>query len=195
MASFRAMTPLPRRAILRRAASLAAATCLPVFGQATGDFPSRPLRIVVPFAVPADSDGVWQVVVTTESGRRLETSGRLFELPADSHAWPEGRVHCIRRATIWLDQEYGYHHVAWQVLGARGETFAIAAPTKSWGAPGDGPKRWGVFAPVYGLANASTGQAGRQGSGSPQPRPHSPAPRPRAVAAERPGRRLRPTGS
>ncbi|HVK83908.1 MAG TPA: hypothetical protein VM513_07365, partial [Kofleriaceae bacterium] len=57
--------------------------------------------IVVPFAVPADDDQPWEVEVTTESGRVVRAHGRMFELPADSHAWPGGVCHCIRRATVF----------------------------------------------------------------------------------------------
>src|SRR5262249_35799846 len=31
---------------------------------------------------------------------------------------------------------------------------------RAWGGPGEGARRWGVFAPVYGLASAHTGVAG-----------------------------------
>jgi len=36
----------------------------------------------------------------------------------------------------------------------------IAAPTAGYGRPGRGARRWGVFAPVYGLASPASGQAG-----------------------------------
>jgi 4-alpha-glucanotransferase len=88
----------------------------------------------------------------------------LFELPADSHAWPGGTVHCIRRAHVSLGGELGYHHVAWRVAGGAGDALVIAAPTKAYGAPGLHRKRWGVFAPVYGLASAESGQAGDLGT-------------------------------
>jgi 4-alpha-glucanotransferase len=120
--------------------------------------------LVVPFAVPASSDGDWEVEVTTESGRHVKAHGRLFELPADSHAWPGGQVHCIRRATVWLDHELGYHDVAWRCAGAKGNALGIAAPERAHGGPGSGPKRWGVFAPVYGLASARSGEAGDLGT-------------------------------
>jgi 4-alpha-glucanotransferase len=114
----------------------------------------------VPFAVRADTDGDWEVEVTTEAGRTIRARGRMFDLPADSHAWPGGVVHCIRRATVWTGGELGYHRVAWGAGGAHGEVLGIAAPKRAWGGPGDGPRRWGVFAPVYGLAAPETGQAG-----------------------------------
>jgi len=116
--------------------------------------------LVVPFSVRADIDGDWEVEVTTEAGRSIRARGRLFELPADSHAWPGGLVHCVRRATVWTGGELGYHRVAWGASGAHGEALGIAAPQRAWGAPGEGPRRWGVFAPVYGLAAPETGQAG-----------------------------------
>lgn len=116
--------------------------------------------LVVPFAVRADTDGDWTVEVTTESGRTVRARGRMYDLPADSHAWPGGVVHCVRRATVWLDGELGYHRVAWSAGGAAGEVLGIAAPKRAWGGPGEGPRRWGVFAPVYGLAAPETGQAG-----------------------------------
>jgi 4-alpha-glucanotransferase len=120
--------------------------------------------IVVPFSVPAKADLDWEIEVTTESGRVVRAHGRLFDLPADSHAWPGGAVHCVRRATIFLDGENGYHSVKWKTSGEQGEAFAISAPTSAWGGPGHGSRRWGVFAPVYGLASQESGQAGDLGT-------------------------------
>jgi len=120
--------------------------------------------IVVPFAVPAADDQPWEVEVTTESGHVVRANGRLFDLPGDSHAWPGGAVHCIRRATVSLDGETGYHSVKWRAAGGQGEAFAISAPTRAWGGPGEGGRRWGVFAPVYGLASPESGQAGDLGT-------------------------------
>jgi len=116
--------------------------------------------LVVPFLVPAEDDGPWEIEITTESGRTVKAHGRLFELPADDHSWPGGVVHCVRRATVYLDGELGYHHVAWRAAGTQGEALGIAAPERAWGGPGEGPRRWGVFAPVHGLASIETGQAG-----------------------------------
>jgi len=121
-------------------------------------------ELIVPFSVPAELDEPWEVVVTTEAGRTIRAHGRLFELPAEHHAWPGGVVHCVRCARIWLDRELGYHAVQWQMAGVRGEAFAIAAPRQAFGGPGAGPKRWGVFAPIYGLASAASGQAGDLGN-------------------------------
>jgi 4-alpha-glucanotransferase len=115
--------------------------------------------LVIPFHVRADVDAAWQVTMTTETGRRVSASGSLFTLPAERHAWPGGEVHCVRTATIAVG-ELGYHRVAWQVGARAGEAFAIAAPRLAWGGPGTGQPRWGVFAPVYGLASAASGQAG-----------------------------------
>ncbi|MGE0400575.1 MAG: 4-alpha-glucanotransferase [Kofleriaceae bacterium] len=120
--------------------------------------------IVVPFRVPAEADFDWEVEVTTESGHVVRAHGRMFDLPADSHAWPGGAVHCVRRATIFLDGENGYHSARWKTAGEQGEAFAIAAPTMAWGGPGQGPRRWGVFAPVYGLASPPSGQTGDLGT-------------------------------
>lgn len=120
-------------------------------------------EIVVPFSVPADLDDTWELEVATEAGRTVRAHGRLFELPADRHAWPGGVVHCVRRARIALG-ELGYHTVRWRCAWVDGEAFAIAAPERAWGGPGAGPRRWGVFAPVYGLASPASGQAGDVGS-------------------------------
>ncbi|HEX4423687.1 MAG TPA: 4-alpha-glucanotransferase [Kofleriaceae bacterium] len=125
-------------------------------------------ELVVPFSVPADRDAAWQVTVTTEAGQTVEAHGTLFMLPAEGHAWPGGKVQCVRRARIAVG-ELGYHTVHWRLTGAlaiggtadhQGEAFAIAAPRLAWGGPGTGARRWGVFAPVYGLAGAASGQAG-----------------------------------
>ena len=114
----------------------------------------------LPFAVPAQRDAEWEAIVTTESGRTITAHGTLFALPADSHAHPLGVVHCIRRARISVDGELGYHQLAWRLGTDQGTAHAISAPTRAWGGPGHGAKRWGVFAPVYGLASPASGQAG-----------------------------------
>ena len=120
--------------------------------------------IVVPFSVDANSDDEWQIEITTESGKTHAACGRLFALPADSHAWPGGKVHCIRRASLWCDGELGYHTVEWRCGVERGRAMGIAAPTRAFGGPGssDGKqgRRWGVFAPVYGLSSPQSGAAG-----------------------------------
>jgi 4-alpha-glucanotransferase len=119
-------------------------------------------EIVVPFSVPAEHNHAWQVEVTTEAGPAVRAQGQLFDLPADGHASPGGVVHCVRRARIAVP--LGYHTVRWETAGERGETFAIAAPEHTFGGPGPGPRRWGVFAPVYGLAGDASGQAGDLGT-------------------------------
>ncbi|HEY0483729.1 MAG TPA: 4-alpha-glucanotransferase [Kofleriaceae bacterium] len=120
-------------------------------------------EIAVPFSVPAELDQAWEIEVATESGRTVRAYGRLFDLPAVDHAWPGGAVHCVRCARVAVG-ELGYHTVRWRAAGATGEAFAIAAPQRAWGGPGAGHRRWGVFAPVYGLASPSTGQAGDLGT-------------------------------
>lgn len=115
----------------------------------------------LPFRVQADKDGDWECEVTTEEGGTFRARGRLFHLPADSHAHPGGGpVHCIRRAELFLEGQLGYHTVKWTAQGQSGDALVIAAPTKGYGQPGYGFRRWGVFAPVYGLASPQTGQAG-----------------------------------
>ena len=120
--------------------------------------------IAVPFSVPAQQDEAWEVEITTESGRAVKAHGRLFDLPASGHAHPQGVVHCVRTATIFLDGEVGYHSARWRALGSQGEALAISAPERAWGSPGTGGRRWGVFAPVYGLASTESGQAGDLGT-------------------------------
>jgi 4-alpha-glucanotransferase len=114
----------------------------------------------VPFSVAADYNDDWEVEITTEAGGVHRAHGRLFDLAADSHAWPGGVVHCIRRARVSLEGELGYHEVRWRAAGAQGSALAIAAPMRAHAGPGHGPRRWGVFAPVYGLASPRSGQAG-----------------------------------
>ena len=122
----------------------------------------------VAFALPADRDGSWEASIVTETGRRVQASGKLFELPADQHAWPDGVVHCVRHARIHVGED-AYHEVSWQVSGggaatATGAALAICAPERAYDGPGCGPRRWGVFAPVYGLAHGSHGAAGDVGN-------------------------------
>jgi 4-alpha-glucanotransferase len=118
----------------------------------------------VPFAVPAEANDDWELEVETEGGGLRRAHGRLFDLPADSHAWPDGIVHCTRRVRVMLAGEDGYHKLRWRALGREGEAFVIAAPMHAFGGPGHGERRWGVFAPVYGLASAESGGAGDLGS-------------------------------
>jgi hypothetical protein len=103
--------------------------------------------VIVPFSVVADRDGDWELEVKTEGGGTSQARGRLFDLPADSHAQVEGALRCVRRATIHVG-EHGYHSLRWRAAGAAGEALAICAPLQAWHAPGSGPRRWGVFAPV-----------------------------------------------
>jgi len=121
-------------------------------------------ELAVPIRVPADLDAPWEIEVATEAGRTLRGRGSLFELAASEHASPGGVVHCQRHVPVRIDGELGYHTVRWQVGRERGDALVIAAPEQAWHGPGAGQRRWGVFAPVYGLASAASGQAGDLGS-------------------------------
>lgn len=114
----------------------------------------------VAIRVAADLDAAWHLEVVTEAGRSFSTRGTLFELAADSHAHPRGRAHCIRRARLSINRELGYHTLAWRVGDARGQAMVIAAPMRAFRPPQPANKRWGVFAPVYGLASRVSGGAG-----------------------------------
>jgi len=116
----------------------------------------------LPLRVPADVDGDWEVEVAFESGRRARSGGRLFDLPASDHAWPGGQVHCVREAEM-PGGEDGYHLARWRAAGRHGTTAIIAAPLRAWGAPGEVPRRWGVFAPTYALRSPRSGGAGDLG--------------------------------
>lgn len=118
----------------------------------------------LPIRVPADRDGAWSIEVTTEDKRNFAARGTLFELAADGHAYPGGVVHCIRHAVLSLDGALGYHELAWSCGEDTGKALVIAAPTRAWGSPGNFDKRWGVFAPVYGLASRQSGHAGDLGT-------------------------------
>jgi len=114
----------------------------------------------LPFTVPAELDDDWEIEVTLEGGGSIRAHGRLFDLGADGHAWPGGVVHCTRRAKVWLEGALGYHAAHWKTAGAEGDTLVISSPSKAHAPPGSGLRAWGVFAPVYGLANADSGEAG-----------------------------------
>ncbi|MEO8841397.1 MAG: 4-alpha-glucanotransferase [Kofleriaceae bacterium] len=117
-------------------------------------------ELEVPFRVAAEDDADWELSVTTEDRRTLVATGRLFALHADSHAHPGGdRVHCLRRAKLSLGA-LGYHELAWSCGSETGKALIIAAPTRTWGSPENFERRWGVFAPVYGLASRESGHAG-----------------------------------
>ena len=121
----------------------------------------------VPFRVRADVDGVWEISVKTEEGDVYVTSGTLFKLEADGHGYPlslGGNVHCVRHAKLSLEGALGYHELEWACGDQHGTAMIIAAPTRAWGSPGTLGKRWGVFAPVYGLSSAESGHAGDLGT-------------------------------
>jgi len=140
-------------------------------------------ELALTFFVPAEMDGEWECEVILEETANSTASavsqsgalgggvsssgsgvirahGRLFDLPADGHAWPGGAVHCRRTARVWLEGQLGYHKGKWRAAGGEGEALVISAPTKAHGQPGYGFKRWGVFAPVFGLASRESGPAG-----------------------------------
>jgi len=121
-------------------------------------------ELVVPFRVPAERDAAWSATVTAEDGGTFSATGQLFELVADSHAYPGGAIHCIRRAPLSLGGALGYHELAWRCGDATGTALVISAPTRAWGSPGNFERRWGVFAPVYGLASRDSGHAGDLGT-------------------------------
>lgn len=118
--------------------------------------------------VPAARDADWRLELTTEAGVEAIAHGRLFDAPASGHAWPAalgGEVHCVRELAIAIpDGALGYHRLRWQVGGATGEALVISAPTRAWGAPGDVPPRWGVFAPLYAMRTAGSGHTGDLGA-------------------------------
>lgn len=119
-------------------------------------------ELALALRVPAERDDPWEVELVLESGARRAASGRLFDLPASDHAWPEalgGQVHCVRYARIGVG-EPGYHALTWRVGAATGRTHVIAAPTVAWGAPGTGARRWGAFAPLYAARTPGSGGAG-----------------------------------
>ncbi|HTJ40948.1 MAG TPA: 4-alpha-glucanotransferase [Kofleriaceae bacterium] len=124
----------------------------------------------LPLRVAAEDDGDWELEIRFESGRTERREGRLFDLPARDHAWPDafgGRVHCKRDIAV-PGGELGYHTIAWRftagALRREGTTHVIAAPPRAWGAPGEGARRWGLFAPVHALRADGTGDTGDLGT-------------------------------
>ena len=117
--------------------------------------------VVVEARVPADVDAAWRLDLVTEGGATAHADGMLFAAPARDHAWPEGRVHCVRELRLAIpDGALGYHRLTWEIGKAWGEALVIAAPTAAWGAPGTVPRRWGVFAPLYAVRTATSGHTG-----------------------------------
>jgi 4-alpha-glucanotransferase len=133
-------------------------------GTGTDTGPKRGLWVDVPLRVPADLDVPCELELTTEGGAVARVTGRLFQASAHGHAWPaalDGHCHCIRRARIEVPGgELGYHTLRWQVGVMPGVATVIAAPVRAWGAPGDVPRRWGVFAPLYAARRAERGAVG-----------------------------------
>ncbi len=123
--------------------------------------------VVVPMRAPADVDGAWTLDLVCESGETRHADGRLYDLPASEHAWPAcfggKQVHAVRTARI-AGGEPGYHTLRWSIGPEHGEARVIVAPTRAWGAPGDGSRRWGVFAPLYAMRDGRSGGAGDLGT-------------------------------
>jgi 4-alpha-glucanotransferase len=117
----------------------------------------------LPLRVPAELDADVRVDVVLEGGGTITTRARLFELSATDHAWPGGKVHCLRHLRMALPAP-GYHRAVWEVGDRRGETLVIAAPSRAWGGPGERARGWGVFAPVYAMRAPERGGAGDLGT-------------------------------
>ena len=112
-------------------------------------------QLEVPFTVPAERDARGRSV-TAEGGGTIRAHGRLFELAADSHAWPGGVVHCMRRAKVCARRRARLSPASRGARrGRRGRrTRDRRADAGAWGSPGQrAASAWGVFAPVYGLAS------------------------------------------
>ncbi|HVV86942.1 MAG TPA: 4-alpha-glucanotransferase, partial [Kofleriaceae bacterium] len=124
----------------------------------------KPVWLDVPMRVPADLDVPCELELTTERGAVARATGRLFEASAHNHAWPpslQHRVHCVRRGRVEVPGgETGYHRLRWKLGLMEGESAVIAAPLRAWGAPGDVPRRWGVFAPLYAARTPARGAVG-----------------------------------
>ena len=121
-------------------------------------------ELIVPLRVRADRDADVELQLVADDGAVLaELRAQLYALPADSHAYPGDEVWCIRRCRI-ASSRLGYHALRWRVGDESGESLVLAAPERAFGAPGEAPRRWGVFAPVYGLASPESGQAGDLGA-------------------------------
>ncbi|MEZ4367627.1 MAG: 4-alpha-glucanotransferase [Kofleriaceae bacterium] len=106
---------------------------------------------------PAEQDGVLELDLELEAGGGAAHQSRLFDLPADGHAWPGGVVHCVRHCGIPVPTA-GYHRLRWRLGEAHGEALVVAAPRHAHRADGD--RRWGLFAPTYALRTAASGGAG-----------------------------------
>jgi 4-alpha-glucanotransferase len=120
------------------------------------------LTASLPLRVRADLDGDVEVDVTYEDGRRASRRGRLFDAPATDHQWREGHAWCNRLIALDAAGD-GYHRIDWRLGERTGVTRWIAAPERAYGAPGEGGRGWGVFAPLYALRSARSGGAGDLG--------------------------------
>ena len=110
--------------------------------------------------MPAELDEDWEIEVTLEGGGACARTGGCSISPPTGTRGRAASCTASRRAKVWLEGALGYHAAHWKTAGAEGDALVIAAPTKAHAPPGSGLRAWGVFAPVYGLANADSGQAG-----------------------------------
>lgn len=116
-----------------------------------------PFEVDVALRLPADVDGVVRATVTGEVGAPVTTHTTRFALHADGHAWPDGRVHCVRHLRFAVASA-GYYTLAVELDGVAHAALLIVAPRRAYVAP-RGPAL-GVFAPAYALRDARSGAAG-----------------------------------
>ena len=98
--------------------------------------------------LPAGQQGPYTVELTLESGQKRVIEGSLTDAPLRQRETSDGNSLSTRCLSVPVG-EPGYHQAMIQAAGRFGQCLIIAAPRR--GHSNQGGKRWGMFAPLYGL--------------------------------------------
>jgi 4-alpha-glucanotransferase len=106
-------------------------------------------------SVPMAEQGAFVIELALESGETRRIEGRLEHVAPRETTTVDGQTY-VRRVVSLPVGVHGYHLARVEAGGRRGECFVISAPLSAYKPPAQ--KRWGVFAPLYGLhREGSTG--------------------------------------
>jgi 4-alpha-glucanotransferase len=99
-------------------------------------------------SLPASEQGAFTIELTLESGETRHIEGRLEHIAPRETETVDGQTYARRVVSLPVGV-HGYHLARVQAGARTGECFVIAAPLSAYKPPPQ--KRWGVFAPLYGV--------------------------------------------
>ncbi|MCG8420601.1 MAG: 4-alpha-glucanotransferase [Proteobacteria bacterium] len=98
--------------------------------------------------LPAAQSGLYSIELILESGQVRHYDGSLDNVRPQRTAIVGDETFVIRPISVPIPA-HGYHQITVQTAGRFGRCMVIAAPRRGFAVTED--KRWGVFAPLYGL--------------------------------------------